>query len=170
MNKDYIQRLIDESIWIKETFGEGFLKLGSFYSITKKFKDYFHDGIYKLEFDLVKGMYFNSVGLKFTEDKELGLSQWILTTTIPLDSFWIDGVTLRSDFNNYTNVTEIHIIDKGPIFDDIKQYSWSFIIRTLDDIKAHGIEVPFELYPFERNKDYDPDKTMDFIKNNYFKS
>lgn len=170
MENIYIQRLIDNHPWIKETFGEGFLKLGSFYSITKKFKDYFHDGIYVFDWDLIKGLYFYSAGLNLTEDKELGLSQWILPITIPLDSFWRDGEIFRSNFNEYTNDTEIQVINKDQIFNNNRQYSWSFILRTLDVIKSRGIEVPDDLYPFEYNENYDSDKTMEFLKNNYFKT
>lgn len=170
MENIYIQRLIDSHLWIKDTFGEGFLKLGSFYSITKKFKDYFHDGIYVLDFDLVKGLYFYSVGLNKTEDKELGKSQWPLSMIIPLDSFWKDDENLMSDFGDYTNNTEIHFISKDQMFDNTRTYSRYFIIRALNDIKARGIEVPDDLYPMSSLKKYNSNKIMEFIRNNYFKT
>lgn len=169
MENNYIQKLIDESIWIKDTFGEGFLKLGEMYSISKRFEDYFHDGIYIFAFDLVKGLYFYSVGLNKTEDKELGKSQWPPSMTIPLDSFWGDGENLMSDFGDYTNNTEIHFLGKNQAFDSTRSYSRYFLIRILTDIKMRGIEVPDDLYPMSSLKKYDSNKIMEFIRNNYFK-
>lgn len=165
-----LQKMIDDCIWIKETFGEGFLKLGELYSISKKFGDYFHDGIYVFDFDLIKGLYFYSVGLNSTKDEKLGPSRGIVPMTISLDSFWKAGEYLMSDFNGYTNDTEIHFLSKDQAFDSTKKYSRYFLIRVLDDIKAHGIKVPDELYPFGGEKNYDYDKTREFIRNNYFKA
>lgn len=164
-----VQKLIDNHKWIKDTFGKNFLKLGNFYSITKKFSNYYHDGIYRLDFNLLTGLNFYSVGLNLTEDKELGLSQWLLPTMIPVKSFWKSDISLFSDFNNYTNTVEIHILNKDQMFEDTRQYSWVFIVHILDAIKAQGIEVSDTLYPFESNKNYDSNKTMEFIKNNFSK-
>ena len=168
MENIYIQRLIDNHLWIKETFGEDFLKLGEIYSISKKFGDYFHDGIYVFDFDLIKGLYFHSVGLNLTKDEKLGPSRGVVPMNISLDSFWKDGEYLMSDFYGYTNDTEIHFLSKDQAFDNTKKYSRYFIIRVLDDIKMCGIDVPDNLYPFG-NKNYDYDKTREFLKNNYFK-
>lgn len=167
--RNCIQMLIDESIWIKDTFGDNFLKVGEFYSITKNFRDYYHDGIYRLDFDIINGLYFSIVGLKLTNDEKLGPSQWILHTTISLSSFWKGCKKIVSDFNECIEYTDVDVMSKNQIFDSNVEYSWGFVIRALSDIKKHGIEVPDNLYPTEQNEDYDSVKTIEFIKNNLFK-
>ena len=169
MENNCVQRLIDESEWVKFNFGDNFLKVGEFYSITKKFKDYFHSGVYRLEFNVIQGLYFSLVGLNLTEDEDLGVSQWLLQSTIPLNSFWKGDKNIISDFNKYIEDTDINILPKNHLFDSNIEISWRFIMQALSNIERHGIEVPDNLYPTERNENYDHDKTIEFIKKNLFK-
>ena len=163
--KEHIQALIDSNKRIQETYGR--LIIDNFYIIERQVKDYYHKGFYQLRFDLFEGLFFYIVALSLEKDKTLGLSQWLLQQKVPVKDFYRnENGVLRGNLNDdIVRDTIITPCNRQDLFTNT-ELSWSFIIRSLDEIKSNGKNVPYELYPFEYNEKYDSDKTIEFIQNN----
>jgi len=167
--KKFIDKEIKKDTYLHDILGD--IRLDDYAVIEYTFKTshndkpYWHKGVYQLTWNLREGLYFSIVALKLEEHPEYGISQWRMRSKISIRhlDIWRDG-TRKLDTQEYgSTVVKLTKVDKAEVFNNT-DLAYPFIISSLDKIKKNGNDVSSTLYPYESNKDYDYEKTHQFIK------
>lgn len=169
--KKSINKYIQEIPRIKNILGD--ILIDDIVSIEfvceTKYSKFFHKGIYKLQFNILDGLYFYNIGLINKTDETYGDSQFIYSSSLMVKDFDYDGNSLFMIYKSfdYQKIVCVKVtkLKKEQIFENT-ELNWSFTVNSLDEISRKGIEVPLILYPIESNCNYDSQKTYKFLKQN----
>lgn len=167
--KKFIDMEIEKDTYLRDILGD--IRLDDYAVIEYTFKTkhndkpYWHKGVYQLTWNLREGLLFNIAALTLEEHPEYGLSQWRMRGNIFIRHLDIlsDGTKKLNTEDYGSTVVNLTKVDKAEVFNNT-DLAYPFIISSLDKIKKNGNGVSYTLYPWESNKDYDYEKTRQFIK------